>query len=163
MSERHLKEFSKHGVLQKKRKQMDGRNKMNLTRQTNWGNTTSRADQYLSSLLQLAFVISKLLLNTDLLKGADRKSRDSHMRGILTSSMQHKQSKEQHKAQNVHRRDPEEKNQEEKHIRGSCSSRWDNRHTASIPGTGSRAVTFTLNRPGTTTGPAGGTWSQSTK
>lgn len=67
------------------------RGKMDMI-QTNCGDTTSGAGQYLSSLLQLAFVISKLLLKTDLLKGADRKSRDRqkgrHIRGILKHSMQ---------------------------------------------------------------------------
>lgn len=41
---------------------------MDVTLRRDGGDSTSRAGQYLSSLLQLAFVISKLLLKTDLLK-----------------------------------------------------------------------------------------------
>lgn len=45
----------------------DGK-KMDVTLRRDGGDSTSGAGQYLSSLLQLAFVISKLLLKTDLLK-----------------------------------------------------------------------------------------------
>ena len=74
-SEGHYKTFKElqHAlnINKKKTGQMDGqkrRNTMEVTPQTNWGNMTDGAGQYLSSLLQLAFVISKLLLKTDLLK-----------------------------------------------------------------------------------------------
>lgn len=61
---------------------MDG-----TTRQTHRADSAGGADQYLSSLLQLAFVISKLLLKTDLLKGGRQK--ESHQ-GNLNVQQQHK-------------------------------------------------------------------------
>lgn len=53
-----------------------------LDKQTNGGNTTIGADQYLSSLLQLAFVISKLLLKTDLLKGGRQKNQETDRKAV---------------------------------------------------------------------------------
>lgn len=44
-------------------------------KEQNGSDTTGGADQYLSSLLQLAFVISKLLLKTDLLKRGRQKTK----------------------------------------------------------------------------------------